>query len=113
AQGFCLAMERDRDVAGQVFIVGSERNYTVPEIAGRLADVLGKRIEPLITGKYRVGDIRHCFADITLARELLGYEPGVGFDDGLALLAQWLERQIAVDNVPRAAAELSARGLTV
>jgi dTDP-L-rhamnose 4-epimerase len=114
AEACCLAMEKAKDVAGQVFNVGSGRNYTVLEVARRLSEVLGKEsIEPVLTGKYRVGDIRHCFSDITLARELLGYEPKVDFNDGLADLAQWLQSQIAVDNVPRAAAELSSRGLTV
>jgi dTDP-L-rhamnose 4-epimerase len=114
AEACCLAMEKAKDVAGQVFNIGSGRNYTVLEVARRLSEVLGKEsIEPVVTGKYRVGDIRHCFSDITLARELLGYEPKVDFNDGLAELAQWLQSQIAVDNVPQAAAELSARGLTV
>jgi dTDP-L-rhamnose 4-epimerase len=113
ARAFVLAMEKADDVAGQVFNVGSGRNYTVLEIARRLSDVLGKNIPPEVTGKYRVGDIRHCFADISLTRELLGYEPKVEFDDGLHELAQWLEGQIAVDRVQQAAAELSSRGLTV
>jgi len=114
AEACCLAMEKAKDVAGHVFNVGSGRNYTVLEVARRLNDVMGKEsIEPVITGKYRVGDIRHCFADISLARELLGYEPKVDFSDGLTELAQWLQSQIAVDNVARAAHELAARGLTV
>ncbi len=101
------------DVAGPCFNTGSGRNYSVLEVGRRLADVLGKRIEPEIADKYRVGDIRHCFADISLARDLLGYEPAVEFEDGLAELSQWLEGQIAVDRVQQAAAELNARGLTV
>ena len=113
ARAFVLAMEKADDVAGQVFNVGSGRNYTVLEIARRLSDVLGKNVPPEVTGKYRVGDIRHCFADTSLIRELLGYEPKVEFDDGLHELAQWLEGQIAVDRVQQAAAELSSRGLTV
>ena len=113
AQACMLAMEKAPDVAGQAFNVGSGRNYTVVEVGKRLADVLGKNIEPEITGKYRVGDIRHCFADISLTRALLGYEPKVQFEDGLIELAQWLEGQIAVDRVQDAAAELHARGLTV
>src|SRR5437763_3867572 len=84
AEACCLAMEKAKDVAGQVFNVGSGRNYTVLEVARRLSEVLGKeKIEPVITGKYRVGDIRHCFSDITLGRELLGSEPKVDFNDGL------------------------------
>lgn len=114
AAACCLAMEKASDTAGHVFNVGSGRNYTVLDIGRRLAEVLGKPgIQPEVTGKYRVGDIRHCFADISLARELLGYEPGVEFEDGLVELAQWLEGRIAVDRVQQAAAELSARGLTV
>ena len=70
-------------------------------------------VEPQITGKYRKGDIRHCFADITRAREVLGYEPQVTMDEGLAELAQWLSGQVAHDRVERASAELAERGLTV
>ncbi|HEX2061484.1 MAG TPA: NAD-dependent epimerase/dehydratase family protein, partial [Thermoanaerobaculia bacterium] len=113
AQACVLAMEKAPEVAGQAFNVGSGRNYTVLEVGRRLAEVLGRNIEPEITGKYRVGDIRHCFADISLTRELLGYEPKVLLEDALIELAQWLEGQIAIDRVQDAAAELNARGLTV
>lgn len=113
AQAIMLALDHAPRVAGQVFNVGSGRNYTVLEVGRKLAELLRKDIEPEVTGKYRVGDIRHCFADITLARDLLGYEPKVAFEDGMTELARWLEGQIAVDRVQQAAAELSARGLTV
>jgi dTDP-L-rhamnose 4-epimerase len=113
AEAFCLAAENADDLAGQVLNIGSGRNHTVLDVARRLADTLGKPLAAEITGKYRAGDIRHCFADISLARERLRYEPRVGFDDGLRSLGRWLERQIAVDRVAEAAAELSARGLTV
>jgi dTDP-L-rhamnose 4-epimerase len=100
--------------AGEVFNVGSGQACTVREVAARLARVLGKEhLEPEITGKYRVGDIRHCFADIGKARRVLGYEPQVTLDDGMAELAAWLESQAAVDRVAQASAELAARGLTL
>jgi dTDP-L-rhamnose 4-epimerase len=60
-----------------------------------------------------VGDIRHCFADISLARTVLGYEPQVALENGLEELAAWLEGQEATDRVEEASAELAARGLTV
>jgi dTDP-L-rhamnose 4-epimerase len=60
-----------------------------------------------------MGDIRHCFADITRAQSVLGYKPRVSLNDGLRELASWLEGQAAVDNVATARAELAARGLTV
>lgn len=100
--------------ADVVFNIGSGRNYTIRELAERIATVMGKpEIEPEITEKYRVGDVRHCFADITLARRDLGYEPQVSLDHGLEELMQWLETQVAVDRVEQASAELSARGLTI
>jgi dTDP-L-rhamnose 4-epimerase len=86
----------------------------VREIAERMAAVMGKTfVEPQITGKYRAGDIRHCFADISLARQVLGYEPRITFEEGLAELVEWLDGQRAEDRVAQASAELSARGLTV
>jgi dTDP-L-rhamnose 4-epimerase len=108
-----LALEKD-EANGQVFNVGSGHNYTISEIAERLAAVLDKtHLQPHITGKYRVGDIRHCYADISLANEKLGFYPQVEFDSGLQELAAWLEGQIAYDRVNEASAELAARGLTV
>jgi dTDP-L-rhamnose 4-epimerase len=101
------------EATGRVFNVGSGQHYSVHTIAGRLAAVLGKeRIQPIITGRYRVGDVRHCFADITLARQVLGYEPQVGLDDGLQQFAAWVESQISVDSYAEAYAELEARGPT-
>jgi dTDP-L-rhamnose 4-epimerase len=111
ARACALALEGD-GADGQVVNVGSGNSYSVCEIAERLAQVMGKTIEPQITGKYRVGDIRHCFADISLASEALGFEPQVELDDGLAELAAWLEGQAATDRVEDATAELVARGLT-
>jgi dTDP-L-rhamnose 4-epimerase len=110
----CVGALEAREAAGGVFNVGSGHSFTVREVADRLAAVLGKQhIRPEITGKYRMGDIRHCFADIALARRVLGYEPQVAFDDGLLQLGDWLAGQVAHDRVDRAAAELQARGLHV
>jgi len=108
-----LAMEVP-EAAGGVFNVGSGRPQSVVQIARAIAEVLGKdTIWPEISGKYRVGDIRHCFADIKLARRVLGYQPQVAFDDGLVELAAWLETQEAEDRVAQARAELDARGLAI
>jgi dTDP-L-rhamnose 4-epimerase len=97
-----------------VFNVGSGQSFTVREIAQRIAGVLGKDyLAPEITGKCRVGDIRHCFADVTRARGVLGFAPQVAFEDGLTELAGWLAGQTSEDRVAQARAELAARGLTV
>jgi dTDP-L-rhamnose 4-epimerase len=108
-----LALETPA-AAGEVFNIGSGNAYTVREIAERIAAVVGKEhLAPEITRKYRVGDIRHCFADIAKARDVLGYAPEVTLANGLAELAAWLEGQAAVDRVAQASAELSARGLAI
>jgi dTDP-L-rhamnose 4-epimerase len=112
AHACVLALDRD-EAAGKAINVGSGESVSVREIAARLARVTGRdEIEPEVTGKYRVGDIRHCFADISLARELLGYEPEVRLEDGMAELAEWLQDQTADDRVESAHGELIARGLT-
>jgi dTDP-L-rhamnose 4-epimerase len=99
--------------AGNVFNVGSGMQYRVADIARRMARILGKKIEPEISGKYRVGDIRHCFPDISLAKRILGYAPEVALEDGLLDLAAWLDGQIAEDRFVEAKQELAARGLVV
>jgi dTDP-L-rhamnose 4-epimerase len=99
---------------GRVLNIGSGRSVSVNEIAGSLAQTLGKEsLAAQVTAKYRVGDIRHCFADIGAARQHLGYEPRVELEDGIIELAGWLEGQVAIDDVDRATRELESRGLTV
>ena len=113
AQASRLAMETP-EAEYDVFNVGSGYAYTIIEIAERLAKILRKEdIIPEISGKYRVGDIRHCFADVTKAKEILGYQPQVALEDGLLELAEWLEGQTAIDKVSEARKELASRGLTV
>jgi dTDP-L-rhamnose 4-epimerase len=113
ANAFRLAMERPES-EGAVLNIGSGHSYTVREIAERVARATGREdLEPTVTGRYRVGDIRHCFADVREARRVLGYAPSVPLEHGLAELAGWLEGQEADDRVEAAGAELAARGLTV
>ncbi len=112
AAAFALALDSPA-ADGRVLNVGSGSSVTVLELAERLAAVMGLEIRPETTGRYRVGDIRHCFADTSLARELLGYEPQVALEQGMAELVDWLAGQPAVDRVDAAAAELSSRGLTI
>jgi dTDP-L-rhamnose 4-epimerase len=50
-----------------------------------------------ITGRHRSHDVRHCFADIRLARELLNFDPTVSFEDGIQEMANWLEDHVAYD----------------
>jgi dTDP-L-rhamnose 4-epimerase len=70
-------------------------------------------IEPEITGKYRVGDIRHCFADIGRARALIGFAPQVSLQQGLQELVDWLPTAAAVDQADAAIGELERHGLAL
>lgn len=106
-----LALERD-GVDGGVFNIGSGASRTILSVAEDLAKIVGKpRLKPQVTGKYRAGDIRHCFADIALSQKKLGFAPQVAFAQGLAELADWLADKVAEDRVDQATAELETRGL--
>ena len=107
-----LALESE-DAGGHVLNVGSGRSASVREIAALLADALGVRIEPVVTGESRAGDIRHCFADVALARATLGFEAQVELEEGIAELVEWLAGQEPEDRVEDAQAELKRRGLTL
>jgi len=110
----CVSCLHAPDAADRVLNVGSGQAFTIRELAERIARALGKtHIEPQITGKYRVGDIRHCFADIGRARSLLGYAPQVSLEQGILELAAWLDGRTATDRLDSASAELAQRGLTL
>jgi dTDP-L-rhamnose 4-epimerase len=105
-----LALEQE-GADGRSVNVGSGRSSSVLEIAHELGRVLEREIEPEIPGTFRAGDIRHCFADVTLARESLGFGAEVPLQEGMSELGAWLEGQVAVDRSDEAAAELTQRGL--
>ena len=106
-----LALETP-DAAGQAMNIGSGQSMTVLDVAAQMAAALGiDDLPPQVTGKYRTGDIRHCFADIALAESTLGYRPRVQLRDGLRELVEWMLGQQAFDRVEAAAEELARRGL--
>jgi dTDP-L-rhamnose 4-epimerase len=109
-QASLLAM--DKDIEFGVFNIGTGYPLTVLDVAHALAENLGVDIQPQIVNRFRVGDIRHCYADITRARTMLGYEPQVRFEDGIADIVAWGREQQAIDRVEQATAELERRGLT-
>jgi len=108
----CLLALETTTAPGCIFNIGSGRSRTVLSLAEDVARVVGKpSITPHVTGKYRAGDIRHCFADLTLSKSKLGYTPQVDFRQGLEELADWLKDKVAEDRVDHATAELESRGL--
>jgi dTDP-L-rhamnose 4-epimerase len=110
ARAFADALSNPEAVGG-VFNIGSGKDRSIVEVARALSDAMGVAIEPLIAGKSRAGDIRHCFCDTALAAERLGFRATKDFGEGLAELAQWLAGQEAEDRVDEARGELEIRGL--
>ncbi len=111
ARAFLLALEHPH-APGQVFNIGSGRDVSITEVASALADAMGvAELTPEVMGKARTGDIRHCFADISLARDVLGFQPRRCFADSLGELAEWVRLQRAEDRVHDARRELEQRGL--
>jgi dTDP-L-rhamnose 4-epimerase len=111
ARAFGLAMTIPA-ARQQVINVGSGRSYTVGEVARLLATVLGRpELEPEISGRARTGDIRHCFADVSRAQQVLGFAPAHRLETDLDELVGWLDGQRAEDRVGHATAELERRGL--
>ncbi len=100
--------------AGEAFNIGSGQALTICDVANRVISALGtKNLNAEITGKCRVGDIRHCFADISRAKTILGWAPAVSLEQGLEDLAGWLAGQRTTDRVVEARGELAARGLMI
>jgi dTDP-L-rhamnose 4-epimerase len=95
--------------------VGSGETVTILEIARTLTKLLGKSIEPQVTNQGRTFDVRHNTADITLARERLGYTPKVSLEQGMAELIEWARTSPdgAVDMFDKALSELEQKGLLV
>ena len=110
-QGLVLAMERS-GADYQAVNLGTGRPASVLDVAEVLRQSLGVRVAHEVTGQYRAGDIRHCYADISRAHELLGYAPQVPFEQGIAELMVWLrEQSVAEDGVAGAYQQLASRGL--
>ncbi|HEU5337442.1 MAG TPA: nucleoside-diphosphate-sugar epimerase, partial [Terriglobales bacterium] len=96
---------------GMALNIGSGQPITICDVAAELAKALGTQLAPQISGKYRAGDIRHCFADISAAGKVLGYRPRVRFGEGIQELVQWLGSQKAVDRSSEAVERLALYGL--
>lgn len=109
-QANLLALETDR-ANYEAINVGTGVPTSITTVSRLLARGLDLDLEPEIVAKYREGDIRHCVADISKARSLLGYEPKVSLERGIPELLSWVRAQAAKDKVESATAELESRQL--
>lgn len=97
---------------GQIFGIGSGTPTTVHEVAQLLVEQYGVEVSIEVTGAYRLGDIRHNYADGTKAEKLLGFSPKVSFREGVQYFAEWTKRQkVQPDAYEKSVAEMKARGL--
>jgi dTDP-L-rhamnose 4-epimerase len=111
ARAFRLAMESPL-AAGHVINIGSGHAYRIAQVAELLADAMDtSHLAPLLLNKARAGDIRHCFADIGKARDLLGFQPEHFLEESLDELVQWIRASGARDRGEDAKQQLEARGL--
>src|SRR5437016_14494264 len=84
----CLLFLEDPRADGQVFNIGTGQRVSILQLAEILIDLSGQRLKPEIVYRYRKGDIRHCFSDITAARKL-GFSPAIPLHEGLRHLYAW------------------------
>jgi len=111
ARAFRLALEQPH-APGHVINIGSGQAYAIADVARMLAEAMDvPEIGPDIMGKARSGDIRNCFADISKARDLLGFEPQRRLEADLGELADWVRSQTAIDRGAQMKKELEERGL--
>lgn len=110
ARAYVMALTNDT-VNGYALNLGGGQSVSISQVATTIAKVMGKNIEPIITGNFRDGDIRHCFADITLIKEKLKWKPEWSFEAGMKPLVEWLLQQKADDKVDNALEELKRKGL--
>ena len=94
----------------QVFNVGRGKPASILEVAKTLIGIFGKSLTPDVIGKFRNGDIRHCYAD-TSKISALGFEPELSLKEGLTDLVTWGDQQSAVSRTEDAHQELVAKGL--
>ncbi|MCM8808905.1 MAG: NAD-dependent epimerase/dehydratase family protein, partial [Candidatus Omnitrophica bacterium] len=105
-----LSMEKEA-ANYEIFNVGSGKPISILEIANLLIKLLGKDLKPDITFKFRKGDVRHCYADISKIKSKIGFEPKTTLEDGLKKLIEWAKKTKAEDKFEKAHKELKKKGL--
>lgn len=108
-----LALDRKEDDQ-EVFNVGSGIQTTVMQVAQLLNEMYQKDVSLNVTGNFRLGDIRHNYADLSKAKSVLGFEPKWHFKDGLLQFTQWVleqKRETSVNSYSRSLDEMRRKGL--
>lgn len=97
---------------GHVFNIGTGVATDVLTVANTLCEKYGIKVPITVSGNYRLGDIRHNYADITLARKILGFTPNWNFSDGIEQLTKWVNQQeVQEDRYEASIEEMKKKGL--
>lgn len=107
---FILSLEKN-EANFQIFNIGFGKGTTILEVAQTLSKLMGKSGLIRVNQEFRKNDIRHCFADISKAKKLLGWEPKVSLEAGFKELIEWSETEKAEDKFSQAQKELKQKGL--
>jgi dTDP-L-rhamnose 4-epimerase len=98
--------------ANHAFNIGADKPIDVMTVAQTLRDNYKSDIKINVSGNYRLGDIRHNYADITLAKEILGYKPQVNFEEGIHRFCKWVDTQVVQkDGYIESIKEMKRKGL--
>ena len=105
-----LALENPAAENG-IFNIGSGVRLTILDLAKKIIEKTGSSSQLKLTGQYRIGDIRDCYADLTKSREILGYEPQISFEEGVADLISWARKEEVKDTYHQAVEALREKKL--
>lgn len=101
-----------KEAAGHSFNIGTGSSIDILTVAKTLIKKYKQEVPIEITGNFRLGDVRHNYADISLARKILGFEPKWHFDDGIEKFTEWVNYQgIQIDNYSKSISEMKKKGL--
>ena len=106
-----LALEK-KELNSQIFNVGSGVATSISEVANLLNSLYNSNVKILVSGKYRLGDIRHNYADLSKIKDVLGFSPKFDFISGITLFVNWVKKQeVMVDKYEMSISELQSKGL--
>ena len=106
-----LGIEKD-EANFEVFNVGSGEQTTVLQVAETLREYYNANVDIKVTGNFRLGDIRHNYADLTKIKNKLGFSPDYNFQKGVKIFVDWVNAQeVQEDNYSKSIEEMKAKGL--
>ena len=95
----------------EIINLGRGEGVKIKDISSILQTLVKREVGEEITGRYRKGDVRHCFADITKLKEKLGFTPKITLEEGMEELLPWMEKEKVRDYFAHALKEMEERGL--